>query len=132
MAAPVAAAPAASSAAGSAGSAGSAGGAAQAGAAGGSAILSALISLYAQSQAKKAQQQAREDLMRGQEQAEQILTRGDAPDIMERFLTEQLRTPGLSPQELETMRFGQRRALEDAMPQARERRWPNRIVSSSC
>ena len=107
-----------------AGGAGGAGGMSGA-LAGGSSIFSALlaagVSLYGQKQARKAQQQAREDLQRGVELAEQTLTRGEAPDIMERVLTEQLRTPGLAPAELETLRFGGRRSIEDAMPQARQR-----------
>lgn len=90
--------------------------------------LGAGTSIYAGSQAKKAQEAARSDLQRGREQAEQIVSRlaQDIPQIrgMENQLIaqfqKQLAQPGFTPEELETARFGQRRALEDAMPGARQ------------
>ena len=77
-----------------------------------SAGLGAGASLYAGSQSRKAQERSRSDLLRGQEQSEQIVSR---------LINEaQGRGLGFTPQELETARFGQRRALEEAMPGARQ------------
>ena|SRR3990167_2719627 len=70
------------------------------------------VSLFGQSQSRKAQEAARRDLQRGQGQAEQIVSR----------LAHQAEArQGFTPEEMETARFGQRRALEEAMPGARER-----------
>lgn len=80
-----------------------------------------LSSFLGQRQAKKAQEQARGDIQGGIERAEQVLSGGEAPNIMESTLLQQLKTPGLTPQELETMRFGQRRTLEDAIGAARQK-----------
>lgn len=70
------------------------------------------LSLFGQSKAKKAAQQASEATRRGFEQGEQALAR---------LIDEASGRIGFTPEEMETARLGRRRTIEDATAMARER-----------